>query len=74
MAEYIFVPSVPHLQVKTFRHKLHHVEPIMVPNFPKGIHDKYYNFTLWCDLINIDRIGFLNNLSRHIMFDTLSMI
>ena len=40
MAEDIYGPSVPHLQVKKVHHKVHRVEPIVVPKFPKGIIDK----------------------------------
>ena len=40
MAEYIYVPIVPHLQGKTVRHKIQHVEPIIVTNVSKGILDR----------------------------------
>ena len=61
-------------QGKTFRHKIQYMEPIMVPNFPKGILYKYKKVTLWCDLIYIDGIGFLKTISQHIIFATGSMI
>ena len=74
MDEYIYEPSVPHLQGKTVRHKVQHVEPIIVPNPRKGIINAYKRFTLCCDLMNINGIGFLNTTSQHIMFSTGSMI
>ena len=58
MAEDIYGPSVPHLQGKTVLHKVQHVEPIIVPNFPKGTLDRYKNATLCCDLMHINGIGF----------------
>ena len=70
----IYGPSVPHLQGKTVYRKVHQVEPIIVPNFPRGILDIYKNVTLWYDLIHINVIGFLNNISQHIMFAMVSMI
>ena len=73
MAEEIYGPSVPYLQGKTVRHKVQHVEPIMVPNLPKGILDRYKKVTLYCDLIHINGIGFLKTTSLHIMATTGSM-
>ena len=35
MDEDIYVPSGPYSQGKTVRNKIHHVEPVMVPNVPK---------------------------------------
>ena len=74
MAEYIYGPSVPYLKGKTFYHKVHHVEPIIVPNSPKVILDRYNNFTLCFNLVHINGIGFLNTISQHILFVTGSMI
>ena len=74
MAEDMYRPRVPHLQGKTFRHKIKYLEPIITPNFSKGILYKYKNSTLWCDLININGIVFLNIISRNVMFETGSMI
>ena len=74
MAEKIFRPSVPHLQGKTLYHKIHHVEPIIFKNTPKGILDRYKKFTIFCDLMQINGIGFLNTIYLHIIFATGSMI
>ena len=68
MAENIYEPSVTYFQVKTVRHKFHHEEPIIAPNVPKGILDKYKNVNLFCDLIHINSTVFPNNVSRHILF------
>ena len=38
--EEIYGLSVIHLQGKTVNHKVQNVEPIIVPNAPKGIHDR----------------------------------
>ena len=40
MSEEIYLPSVPHLQDKIVRHKIQHVEPIIIPSVPKGIFDR----------------------------------
>ena len=37
MAEDIYRPSVPNFQGKTFRHRIQHVEPVMVTIFSKEI-------------------------------------
>ena len=74
MAEDIYGPNVPHFSGKTVPHKIHHVGPIMVPNFPKGILDKFNKVTLWCDLMHISSIGFMNTIPWRIMFDTGIMI
>ena len=74
MAENIYVPSVPHLQRKTVPHKIHHVEPIIVKTFPNVILVRYKNVALWCDIVHINDISFLNTISRHIMFATGVMI
>ena len=42
----------------------------IVPNVLKGILDRYKKFSLFCDLIHINIIGFLNNISQQIMFST----
>ena len=68
MAEGIYEPGVPNFQGKTVCHKVQYVEPIVVPNPPKGILDSYNNVTLCCDLMHINRIGFLNTISRNIIF------
>ena len=68
MAEDIYGPSVTHLQGEKVRHKIHHVEPIMVPKFPKVILHKYKKVTLCCDLMQIDGISFLNTKIQHIIF------
>ena len=74
MAEDIYGPSVQHLKSKTFRHKIHYIELIIVPNVPKGILYRYNKVTLWCDLMQINGIGLPNTISQHIMFATGSMI
>ena len=71
MDEDIYGPRVPHLKGKTVRHKFQHVVHIIVPNSLKGIIDRYKKATLFCDLMHIKGIGFLNNISRHIMFATV---
>ena len=70
MTEDIFGPIVTHLQGKKFHHKVQHVEPIMVPYFPKGVLDRYNKVTLCCDLMQINVIGLLNTISWCIMFAT----
>ena len=74
MDEDIYRPSVPHFQGKTVRHKIHNVEPIILTNPPKEILDRYKKFTLCCDLMHINNIGFLNTIYQHIIFTTGSMI
>ena len=46
MSEEIYLPSVPHFQGKIFRQKVQHVEPIILPNLPKGILDRQKKLTL----------------------------
>ena len=70
IAEDIYGPIFPHLKVKTVRHKIKHVEPIIIENVPKGILDKYKKFTILCDPMQINGIGFLNTLFPRIMFAT----
>ena len=74
MAEEIYGPSVPHLQVKIVHHNIKNIEPTIITNTPKYILDKYNKFSLWCDLMHINGIGFLNTISKHVMFSTGSMI
>ena len=74
MAEDIYWPSVPHFQGKTLRHKIQHVEPIIVPNVPKVILDKYMKVNLCYDLMHINVIGFLNTIPQNDIFVTGSMI
>ena len=74
MADEIYGPSISHLKGKTVRSKVQHVEPIKITNAPKTILDKYKEFTICCDLMHINGIGFLITISRHIMFATGSMI
>ena len=50
-------------EAKKIRYKVQHVDPIVVPNVPKGILDRYKNVTLCCDIIKINGIGFLNTIS-----------
>ena len=74
MAEDIYRPSVPHLQVKTVHHKVYHVDSIIVPNIPKRILDRYNDVTLCCDLMHTNGIGLMNTILQHILFSTGSMI
>ena len=74
MDEDIYGPSITHLKGKTARHKIKRVDPINITSVPKTILDKYKEFTIYCDLMQINGIGFLNTISRNIMFATGSMI
>ena len=58
--EDIYGPSIPHLKVKTVRHKIQHVEPVKITGFPKTILDKYNEVAIGCDLMQINGIGFVN--------------
>ena len=50
------------------------MEPVKIKSVPKNILDKYKKVTIfWC-LMQINGISFLDTISRHIMFDTGSMI
>ena len=73
MYEAIYGTSVPYLQGRTVLHKVYHVEPIVLMNPTQGILDRYNNTTLCCELMHINSIGLLNNISRHILFSTVSM-
>ena len=74
MAEDIYGPSIPHLNRKTVRRNIQHVDPVKITSVPKIILDYYKEVTIFWDLMQINGIGFLNTISRHIMFDTGSMI
>ena len=74
MAEDIYVPSIPHPKGKTVRHKIQHAELVKITIFPKTIIDKYKEVAICCDLIHINGIGFLNTISRNIMFSAGSLI
>ena len=50
------------------------MEPIKITSVLKTILDKSIEVTICCDLMQTNGIGFLNNISRHIMFATASMI
>ena len=56
------------------RRKIQHVEPVKITSSPKTILDKYNEVTIFCDLMHINGIVFLNTISRHIMFATGIMI
>ena len=49
-------------------------KPVKIKSVPQTILDKYKEFTICRDLIQINGIGFLNIISGHIMFATGSMI
>ena len=74
MAEDIYGPSIQHLKGKTVRLKIQHMEPVKITSFPKTILDNYKEVTIWCELTQINRTGFLNTISWHIIFTTGSMI
>ena len=54
--------------------KIQNVVPVMVPSVPKEIINKYKKFTLLCELMHINGIGFLNTTPQQIIFDIRSMI
>ena len=74
MAEDVYGPSIPHLKGNTLGRKIKHVEPFKITSFPKKILDKYKEVTIYCDLMHINGISFLNTISRQIMLATGSMI
>ena len=74
MAEDIYGPTIPHIKVKTVQRKIQYLESIKITSVPKTILDKYKEVTICCYLMHINVIGFLNTISRHIMFTTGSMI
>ena len=61
---------IPHLKDKTVRRKVQHMEPVKITSVPKTILDKYKDVTICCDLMHINGIYFLNNISLQIMFST----
>ena len=74
MAEDIYGHSIPHLKSKKVLCKIQHTEPVKITSVLKSILDKYKEFTICCDLMYINGIGFHNTISRHIMFSKGSMI
>ena len=74
MDEDIYRPSITHLKGKIVRHNIQHVEPVNITSVPKTILDKYKEVTIFCDLIHVNGISFLNTMSWHIMFAIGSMI
>ena len=74
MTEGVYGPSIPHLKGKIVRRKIQHVEFAKITSVPKTILDKYKEVTILCDIIHINLIVFLNNISQNIMFVTGSMI
>ena len=63
MVEDIYGTIVIHLKIKTVCHKVKNVEPIVVPNSPKGILDGYKNITLCYDIMHINGIAFHDTIS-----------
>ena len=53
MAEDIYGPSIPHLKGK----------PVKITSVPKTIIFKYEEVTIYCDLVHINEIVFLNTIS-----------
>ena len=70
MAEDIYGPIIPYLKGKTVRCKIQHVDPIRITIVTKTILDKYKEVVICCDLMHINEIGFLDTISRHIIFAT----
>ena len=50
------------------------MEPVKITIVPKTILDKYKEVAICFELMHINVIGFLNTISKHIMFATGSMI
>ena len=74
MAENIYGPIIPHLRGKTVQRKIQHVDPVKITIVLKTIIYAYKDVTVFCDCMQINGIGVLNTISRHIMFATGSMI
>ena len=74
MDDDIYGPSIPHLKGKTVRRKIQPVDPVKITSVAKTILDNYKEVTICCDLMHINEIGFLNTISRHIMFATGNII
>ena len=70
----IYGPSIPHLNGKTMGHTIQYVDPVKIAGVPKTILDSNKEVTIYCDLMHINGIDFLNTISWHIMFSTGSMI
>ena len=73
MAKDIYGPRLTHLKGKIVLRKIQHMEPVNVLSVTKTILDKYEKVAIFCDLININIIGFLNTIMWHIMFVIGSM-
>ena len=73
MAKDIYRPSIPHLKGKIVRRKIQHVEHVKIKSVPQTIIDKYNEVTIFCELMHINRIIFLDTISRHIIFATGNM-
>ena len=65
MAEDIYGPSITHLKVNTIWRKIQHVEPVKITSVSKTILDKYKEVIIFCDLMHINGIGFLNTITSH---------
>ena len=50
------------------------MEPVKIKIVPQTIIYNYKEVTICCELMYINGLDFLNTISRHIMFDTGSMI
>ena len=74
MAEDKYGPIIPHLKGKTVWSKIQQVEPVKMTSVPQTIIDQYKEVIFFWYHMYINGIGFINTISRHIMFSTGSMI
>ena len=70
MAEGIYGPIIPYRKGKTVWRKIQHVNPIKITSVPITILNKYKEVTIFCNIMPINGICFLNTISRHIIFAT----
>ena len=70
MAEDIYIPSVPNMQVNTMSKKVKHTETAVVSKFPQAIINKYKRFIFCCNLMHINVLAFLNMVSWGVILGT----